>query len=92
MWQLYFFIRILYVVAQEASYLCVNVQKFQMVLHGLFAFDHRVSGAESLPFPDSSLQLVTAGQACHWFDMPKFLKEADRVLVPGESEQTLLVK
>ncbi|XP_050733654.1 putative methyltransferase DDB_G0268948 isoform X5 [Eriocheir sinensis] len=44
---------------------------------------HRVSGAESLPFPDNSLQLVTAGQACHWFDMPKFLKEVDRVLVPG---------
>ncbi|XP_050733652.1 putative methyltransferase DDB_G0268948 isoform X4 [Eriocheir sinensis] len=43
----------------------------------------RVSGAESLPFPDNSLQLVMAGQACHWFDMPKFLKEVDRVLVPG---------
>ncbi|KAG0715386.1 putative methyltransferase [Chionoecetes opilio] len=43
----------------------------------------RVSGAESLPFPDGSQQLVTAGQACHWFDLPRFFKEVDRVLVPG---------
>ncbi|XP_071543819.1 putative methyltransferase DDB_G0268948 isoform X5 [Panulirus ornatus] len=43
----------------------------------------KVSGAEKLPFPNSSLQLVTAGQACHWFDLPKFYQEVDRVLVPG---------
>lgn len=47
------------------------------------AVSFRVSGAELLPFPDSSQQLVTAGQACHWFDLPKFFKETDRVLVPG---------
>ncbi|XP_063875255.1 uncharacterized protein LOC135108328 [Scylla paramamosain] len=43
----------------------------------------RVSRAESLPFPDGSQQLVTSGQACHWFDLPVFFKEADRILVPG---------
>ncbi|XP_045612914.2 putative methyltransferase DDB_G0268948 isoform X2 [Procambarus clarkii] len=43
----------------------------------------KTSGAEKLPFPDNSLQLITAGQACHWFDLPQFYKEADRVLVPG---------
>ncbi|KAK7013614.1 hypothetical protein SK128_012325, partial [Halocaridina rubra] len=43
----------------------------------------KVNGAETLPFSSSSLQLVTASQACHWFDLPKFYKEVDRVLVPG---------
>ncbi|XP_068200880.1 putative methyltransferase DDB_G0268948 [Palaemon carinicauda] len=43
----------------------------------------KVSGAEILPFKDNSLQLVTSSQACHWFDMPAFYKEADRILVPG---------
>ncbi|KAG0713219.1 putative methyltransferase [Chionoecetes opilio] len=41
----------------------------------------RASGAETLPFQAQSLQLITAGQACHWFDLPKFFAEADRVLV-----------
>jgi SAM-dependent methyltransferase len=30
-----------------------------------------------------SVQLVTAAQAAHWFDLPAFYAEADRVLVPG---------
>lgn len=41
------------------------------------------SSAEKLPFSNNSLQLITAGQACHWFDLPVFYKEVDRVLVPG---------
>ncbi|XP_076041601.1 putative methyltransferase DDB_G0268948 isoform X2 [Oratosquilla oratoria] len=44
---------------------------------------YKVSGAESLLCEKESLQLVSAGQACHWFDIPKFFAEADRVLVPG---------
>ncbi|XP_064117068.1 putative methyltransferase DDB_G0268948 isoform X1 [Macrobrachium nipponense] len=43
----------------------------------------KVSGAEALPFKENSVQLVTASQACHWFDMPAFYKEVDRILVPG---------
>lgn len=43
-----------------------------------------MSGAEKLPFDAQSLQLITAGQACHWFDLPKFYAEADRVLVSGK--------
>ncbi|KAK8382501.1 hypothetical protein O3P69_015415 [Scylla paramamosain] len=43
----------------------------------------KVSGAETLPFPSRSLQVITTGQACHWFDLPKFYAEADRVLVSG---------
>lgn len=44
---------------------------------------YRVSGAEKLPFPPHSLQLVTSSQACHWFNMPAFFAEVDRILVPG---------
>ncbi|KAM4626354.1 putative methyltransferase isoform 1-T2 [Discoglossus pictus] len=41
-----------------------------------------VSPAEDLPLEDSSVDLVNAGMAAHWFPMDKFLKEADRVLKP----------
>jgi SAM-dependent methyltransferase len=39
--------------------------------------------AESLPFDSNSLVAVTAAQAIHWFDRPKFYAEAARVLLPG---------
>ncbi|XP_076041204.1 putative methyltransferase DDB_G0268948 [Oratosquilla oratoria] len=44
---------------------------------------YKVGPAEEVPFEDSSVELVTSGQACHWFDHPKFFSEVDRVLVPG---------
>jgi ubiquinone/menaquinone biosynthesis C-methylase UbiE len=40
------------------------------------------SGAEHLPFEDSSFELLTVSNAFHWFDRSKFLSEANRVLVP----------
>ena len=39
--------------------------------------------AEELPFPGASLDAVVAGQAMHWFDMPRAMPEIARVLVPG---------
>lgn len=39
--------------------------------------------AEELPFADTSVDLVTAMSAFHWFDRPRFLQEACRVLKPG---------
>lgn len=33
--------------------------------------------------PDASVQLVTVGQALHWFDPDKFFAEVHRVMVPG---------
>ncbi len=39
--------------------------------------------AEALPFASGEVDLVTAMTAAHWFDRPKFLVEADRVLKPG---------
>ncbi|KAJ3159636.1 hypothetical protein HDU86_001645 [Geranomyces michiganensis] len=43
----------------------------------------RVASAESLPFPDASADIVVAGQAAHWFNLPKFYAEAHRVLKPN---------
>jgi hypothetical protein len=33
--------------------------------------------------PDAGAQLVTVGQALHWFDLPAFLGEVRRILQPG---------
>ena len=42
---------------------------------------YRVSPAEKFEnVPNSSVQLVTACQAAHWFDLATFYKEAHRVL------------
>lgn len=42
-----------------------------------------VVGRESqLPFPDSSLDCITSAQAAHWFDLPAFYAQVDRVLKP----------
>lgn len=46
---------------------------------------YEVSNAETLPsfIKDSSVDLVTSGQAAHWFDMKAFWKEAARITKPG---------
>lgn len=44
---------------------------------------YRQSPAEDLPFESGTVDLITAMTAAHWFDRPRFFKEADRVLKPG---------
>ncbi|KAI5628511.1 hypothetical protein C0J50_3001 [Silurus asotus] len=44
---------------------------------------YRSGPAEDLPFPDGSVDLLTAASAAHWFDAERFLKEAARVLKPN---------
>ncbi|XP_066543452.1 ubiquinone/menaquinone biosynthesis C-methyltransferase UbiE isoform X2 [Amia ocellicauda] len=44
---------------------------------------YRECPAEELPFPDGSADLVTSMTAAHWFDWPRFLSEACRLLKPG---------
>ncbi|XP_054654835.1 uncharacterized protein LOC129193992 [Dunckerocampus dactyliophorus] len=51
----------------QANSLCSNVT-------------YRQCPAEELPFESSQVDLVTAMTAAHWFDRPRFLNEADRVL------------
>ncbi|KAL7881309.1 hypothetical protein AOLI_G00081570 [Acnodon oligacanthus] len=43
---------------------------------------YRECPAEELPCEDGSVDLVTAFSAFHWFDHPRFLQEADRILKP----------
>ncbi|KAI5837940.1 putative S-adenosylmethionine-dependent methyltransferase [Morchella snyderi] len=46
--------------------------------------EYRLSDAEALPFlPDASVDMVVAGQAAHWFDVPRFWAEMARVVRPG---------
>jgi SAM-dependent methyltransferase len=44
---------------------------------------YRVAPAEDSGLADASVDLVTVAQALHWFDLPRFWAEVDRVLRPG---------
>lgn len=44
---------------------------------------YKVCPAERTPFPSQYVDLITVGQALHWFDRDAFFSEAKRVLVPG---------
>lgn len=44
---------------------------------------YRLGPEASSGLPDGSVDLVTAAQAAHWFDLPAFYREARRVLKPG---------
>jgi ubiquinone/menaquinone biosynthesis C-methylase UbiE len=39
--------------------------------------------AEAMPFADASVDVVTVGQAFHWFDVPRATAEISRVLARG---------
>jgi SAM-dependent methyltransferase len=43
---------------------------------------YRVALAEASGIPPGSVDLISASQALHWFDLPKFYCEAKRVLKP----------
>lgn len=45
--------------------------------------EYRVAPAESSGLAEGSLELVTVAQALHWFDLPSFFAEVERVLKPG---------
>lgn len=44
---------------------------------------YQMAQAHELPAEDASANLLVAAQAAHWFDLPAFYIEADRVLQPG---------
>ena len=49
-------------------------------------YDHvhfRLGQAENTKMDDDSVDLLVAGTCAHWFDLPKFIKEAKRVLKPS---------
>ncbi len=45
--------------------------------------DYRVEPAEATSLDAASVDLITVGQALHWFDLDRFYAEARRVLRPG---------
>ncbi|MDB4950778.1 MAG: hypothetical protein JWM27_3427 [Gemmatimonadetes bacterium] len=45
--------------------------------------EYRVAPAEASGLEDASMDVVTVAQALHWFDLPRFWAEAERVLRPG---------
>ena len=40
------------------------------------------ASAEQVPLASNSLDLITVGQAAHWFERPRFYEEVHRLLVP----------
>jgi len=44
---------------------------------------YRVAAAEDSQIEADSIDLITVGQALHWFDLERFFAEAERVLVRG---------
>jgi SAM-dependent methyltransferase len=49
------------------------------------SIDYRVVPAEDSRLPAASVDLLSAAQAAHWFDLPAFFTEAQRVLKPGSA-------
>ena len=45
--------------------------------------EYRVAPAEATGSPNDAFDLLTVGQALHWFDFERFASEAERVVVPG---------
>jgi SAM-dependent methyltransferase len=45
--------------------------------------EYRLTSAETNGLPDHSADLITVAQALHWFDLPQFYTEVQRVLKPG---------
>ena len=46
---------------------------------------YKEGSAEDTGLPSNSLDLVTVAQALHWFDLPSFYSEANRILKPDST-------
>lgn len=55
----------------------------EAVLAGFDRFHSLPGRAEAIPLPDHSIDLITAGQAFHWFDPLAARQEFRRILRPG---------
>jgi SAM-dependent methyltransferase len=45
--------------------------------------DYRVESGERTSIPGHSVDAITVAQALHWFDLPRFVEEVQRVAKPG---------
>ncbi|NOT74357.1 MAG: class I SAM-dependent methyltransferase [Cyclobacteriaceae bacterium] len=64
-----------------------SVKQIEKALKGP-DIDYSVSAAERTPFKDSVFDLITVGQAIHWFNIDEFYKEVQRV---GKQDALLAV-
>ena len=55
----------------------------ERLLAGFPAWKSQAGSAEATGLPDASVDFITAGQAFHWFDLPKTRPEFVRILRPG---------
>ena len=68
-------------VARGAHVVAVEpISEMRAKLEGVEVLD---GTAEAIPLDDASVDVVTVGQAFHWFDAPAALAECARVLRPG---------
>jgi SAM-dependent methyltransferase len=56
---------------------------WEMLRHATPPAAYVQAAAEALPFASGAFDLIAVGHAFHWFDRPRFLDEAARLLRPG---------
>ena len=71
-----------HVIAVEPGEGMLDVLRARAEQEGL-AIDARLASAEDTGLPDASVDLVTAGQAFHWFDKVRAVPEMARIVKPG---------
>jgi SAM-dependent methyltransferase len=71
-----------HVVAIEPGESMLRVLRAQAVAEGL-DIETRLAQAEQTGLPDTSVDLVTAAQAFHWFDTDRAVPEMARIVRPG---------
>ena len=65
------------VIATDASQAQLLQAQTQVNIHYICA------RAEQVPLANNSLDLITVAQAAHWFDLPRFYQQVDRLLTAG---------
>lgn len=60
----------------------ISLQQIQNALQSP-GIHYTLQPAEKTSFPKDTFDLLTVGQAVHWFDFESFFKEAERTLKPG---------
>lgn len=77
------FTRLLVDRADEVIAVEPSEQMLEVLRVNLPSVDARPGGAEAIPCPDASVDLVTVAQAFHWFDREPACAEMARVLRPN---------